>query len=558
MPESAATNPPFQAVQSEKALRVAVTAFAAALGLYAATCSRGVNWQDSGVHQQRIVSGALENPLGLALSHPLHYWIGRAVLAVPFGEPALRLNALSALFGAAGIGALAWVIAAWTQSGSAALLGAAAAGLAHAYWQMSCLTETYTLAACLMTLEWVCLVRYQAGRGPVWLVALFATNGLHVADHLLGTLTLATYAVWLLVELRRRRATPATAGLAWVAWIAAASPYWALVWAAWARDGGVWATLSSALFGREYAGDVLNTRLSWSLLATSAMTLAYNFPSLVTVVAAAGVVAALRGEPQRGRRAATGGAARPGAATVASATLGSGGGARAFATVVAAQTLVVGAFVGRYSIRDQYTFFVPVCVLVGLWFGLGSAVLMRAAAQRGWAAALLWINVALAPLAYAVFPGVARERGWLASRLRDLPYRDEYSYFFHPWKAQDRSAAEYSDAILARLRPGDVVLADLTTGYTLAYSCTARGRPDGVTVYALTYCASDPRAAALHPREVADRVRSGAGGRVVAVASRTVESLWPDLVFDKSDELLWVARAGGTARGPASGPGRPP
>lgn len=70
MPEPAATQHASQAACPTSPVRIGVAAFAAALALYLATCSRGVNWQDSGMHQYRILTGMLENPLGLALSHP--------------------------------------------------------------------------------------------------------------------------------------------------------------------------------------------------------------------------------------------------------------------------------------------------------------------------------------------------------------------------------------------------------------------------------------------------------------------------------------------------------
>src|SRR3990172_7525821 len=72
-----------QAVNTEPrghALRAGVAWFAvfvAAFTLYAATANRGAQWQDSGYHILRMVTKEPVNPLGLALSHPLHHWLGR-------------------------------------------------------------------------------------------------------------------------------------------------------------------------------------------------------------------------------------------------------------------------------------------------------------------------------------------------------------------------------------------------------------------------------------------------------------------------------------------------
>ena len=77
-------------------LEYAVVAVAA-FGLYAATANRGAQWQDSGWHIWRIVTGELHHPLGLALSHPLHYWISQAFLGPGLLEPCWAITLVSAV-----------------------------------------------------------------------------------------------------------------------------------------------------------------------------------------------------------------------------------------------------------------------------------------------------------------------------------------------------------------------------------------------------------------------------------------------------------------------------
>jgi len=141
------------------ALPAALLAGLLALLLYVATGSRGVEWQDSGTHQYRIITGQIGHPVGLALTPPLHYWLGRGILHLPIGEPAYRLNLLSAICGATGVGLLAALVVQLTRNRYAAALAALALGLSHAYWQMSAVTETYTLACALMLAEWLLLLR---------------------------------------------------------------------------------------------------------------------------------------------------------------------------------------------------------------------------------------------------------------------------------------------------------------------------------------------------------------------------------------------------------------
>ncbi|MCK4343379.1 MAG: DUF2723 domain-containing protein, partial [Phycisphaerae bacterium] len=319
-----------------------------ALVLYATTCAGGVEWQDPAVHQYRIVTGQLENPLGLALSHPLHYYLGRAALLLPLGEPLFKLNLMAGLFGALGVGVLAGLIVRLTRSRLAGGLAAATLALSHSYWQMSALTETYTLAAALMTIEWALLLRYVRTQRPIWLLAVFAVNGLHVADHLLGLLTLATYGVLLLDRIVRRRVAPAWLPLAVGVWLVTASPYLTLVISHFQHTHDLAETLQSALFGGGTAspgwtGDVLNVQISAGQIKLAAMTFGYCFPSAAGLVALVGLARRTRGRRRIIRR------------------------------VLLAQTVLIFLFVGRYSIVDLYTFFVPVCTLTAFWFGLGVA-----------------------------------------------------------------------------------------------------------------------------------------------------------------------------------------
>lgn len=475
------------------AARVGLGCGLVALIVYVATCAPGVYWQDSGVHQYRILNGLAENPLGLALSHPLHFHICRTAIAVWPGEPAYAMNLVSALGGAAGVGLLAGVVFALTRMLTPALLAGGVLLVAHTYWQMSVVTETYTLAAALMAAEWCVLLQYARNRRPDWLVLLLGVNGLHIANHLLGALTFITYAALLLIALYRGRARLLHAAAAAVAWLLAALPYLMLIAGHYARTGDLPATLYSALFGsgasgRGYAAEVLNASLSWRLLANALLYWAYNFPAATILVALYGVWH-LR-------------AAR----------------LNLFWRVIAVQTAVIFLFVMRYSIRDQITFYVPVCALTALWFGYGAGRALRVAArrERGAAAALaLWSCLVLPPLVYAAFPELARSRGWLAGQLRAIPYREPYAHFLTPWKQGDDSAAQFARAALRQAGPGGWFFGNLTVGGMTGYTAQRPGAPAGARVFSYRDSLTPPGAAALTNAEILDQLRRG-GAIVVA------------------------------------------
>jgi hypothetical protein len=491
----------------------------AALVLYAATGSRGVEWQDSGVHQYRILAGQLEHPFGLALSHPLHYWLGRLALLVPFGDPLHRLDLLSGVCGAVTVGVLTGLLVRLTRSAVAAIFAAGALALAHSFWQMSAQTDTYTLAAALLTIEWALLLRYVRTANPRWLMAVFAVNGLHVADHLLGLLPLATYGVLLIERLVRRRIAPVWLPVAIIVWLLGCEPYWTLVLEHWQRTGDLAATLQNALFGgggygKTWTGNVLNVLPSWTQAKLAIGSYGYCFPSAVVLVAVVGLL-----RRARGRR-------------------------RLFRHVLLAQTVLILVFIGRYKIPDVYKYFVPVCVVTALWFGKGVAVLLRrwsTGAGRAWLVTALVVN-ALLPLAvYYYFPLLAERHNWLRSQMRAIPYRNEYLHFFRPWRFADDTAAVFAREALAAVAPDRWLLADSTTAYTVAASYLVYGGPRDIRIYCERTCLADGCRLRLTDDELLAFLRHG--GQVIAVPSLTVEDMIrPPLVIERT-QPFWHIQA---------------
>lgn len=501
------------------AQRVGLACAICTLILYIATASPGVDWQDSGIHQFRILTAQVENPLGLALSHPLHHWLGRLVLLLPGGDPAYRLNLMSGAFGALGAGLLAYLIVRATGVVSAGFLAAAALALAHPYWQMSVLTETYTLATALMVAEWVLLLNYVRTRNPWYLVAVFGVNGLHVANHLLGLLTLATYGVLLLERIARKRLTAGWLLPCAIAWALGASPYLILITGFYWRTGDAALTLHSALFGggantEGWAESVLNTRFGIQQLRLVTLTLGYAFPSLVGM----GVLLGLwRGGRRRDRL---------------------------MRRVLLAQSIIVFTFVARYDIRDLYTFFVPVCALVAFWYGLGVQACLDARPRNRrmrWALGLLVVNAALPLAAYVFVPIWARAGGYLRQQMRDVPFRDEYQHFLRPWKCDDHSPQIFADATLNALQPGDWLLADSTTAYVVEFTRRVHGGPPGIHVFSFWDDLTAPQSETLTADALAEYL--AIGGRALAVPSDWVQRRWGEqFLLQPRHDHLWNVR----------------
>ena len=137
--------------------------FVAALALYVLTANRGVQWQDSGWQQYRIVTGQIGHPYGLALTHPLQFLLGwLAIRALPMLEPAFAITLVSALAGAVAVAGVAALVRLLTGRVGPAVLAAVALLFAHTFWRHATITESYTIVAALLTLEWLCIAQCVA------------------------------------------------------------------------------------------------------------------------------------------------------------------------------------------------------------------------------------------------------------------------------------------------------------------------------------------------------------------------------------------------------------
>jgi len=432
--------------------RIWAFAFLVALALYAATANRGPQWQDSGWQQVRILAGRVEHPLGLALTHPLQFWLGRTALRVLPLEPALAITLVSSVAAAIAVANTAGIVFLLTRRASAAMLAGSALMLSHTFWQHATHTESYALVAALLTTEWICWAAYARSPRAWLLVTVAAANGLGLANHLLAALATPVDAILLLSARRRGLLTPRTLGLAAAVWLLGSSPYTGLV-AQTALDSGDWAgTLRSAFFGN-FASEVLNLRLSGRMIALIFGYLVYNFPSFLLPLAIFGL----------SRRTAD-----PDAAL------------RPFRWLL----LIYTVFVARYSITDQYTFFVPVYLLLAVFGGYGIAVLAeRHAATWRWLRPLVIITCVWQPLVYAGAAAVLSHRSVFASLVGNKPYRNGYQALLLPWGV-GKDYAERLNADAAR-QAGDhglVLVEDAMMIFSLEYARLLGRIPEGVEI----------------------------------------------------------------------------
>ena len=443
-------NAPRIAHASALSLRGWLAVFALALAVYALTANRGVQWQDSGSHILRAVTGDLYGSRGLALVHPLHHWLARCAVVLNLWEPCLAITLISSVAAAVAVANTFGCVLTLTGCRKAALFAACSLGVAHTFWQMATLTETYTLAAALLSAECWCLAIYSMTRrrGALWSALLF--NGLGVANHLLAGLTTPVLFFVVAYSMRKRCFGWKNAVVAVVLWVLGSLPYSGLVLVSMFRSGEIVGTIRSALFGHSYADEVLNTSVSARLVLFALGFILLSFPNMLMPAAVHGLV--------RGHRSSLPAMVR-----------------RAFAAGLLTHVL----FIARYNIVDQHTFFVPAYVLCAIFGGIGFALVERQARTRVRTifVTAATITLIVTPVLYAFVPGVARHFGVLRDVQRNKPYRDDYQYIFSPWSRFEQSAERMSrEAVELAGISGLIIVEDAMAGFAVRYRALRDGR----------------------------------------------------------------------------------
>jgi hypothetical protein len=422
---------------------------------YGLTANRGAQWQDSGFHVLRAITGDVLNPLGLALSHPLHHWLARLAVWSSIGEPSATITFISALAGALAVANVYGCVLTITDRKGCALFAALSLAVAHTFWQLSTITETYTLTAALLAAECWCLAGLIRFNQPGYLFGLGVFNGLGLANHMAAALTTPILTVVVLILIWRRRITVGQAAVAAVLWIVATLPYTGLVLHEFIRTGQFTETLQSALFGRSYGQNVLNVTLSARVLMIDIGFPLLNFPNLLIPAAILGVAKARSSNvpPLLSRALLLG-------------------------------LLINAAFVMRYSVVDQHMFFLPVYTLLAIFGGIGaasvSAIVSDIALRRLKTLAVLLLIAT--PISYLFLPTLARKIGLLERVRHTKPYRDDYVYLLAPWSHTETSAEQMSnEAVQLAGNTGLIFFEDGMAEFALEYKARRNGKnPDHI------------------------------------------------------------------------------
>ena len=411
--------------------------FACFFLLYAATAQRGVSWQDSGEFQYRVLVHDYFWISGIARAHPC-YIAGAELFSSLFPASCrfYALNLFSGLGMAVALLLLARLLFQLQLKASTVIVAVLTLGLSHMAWWMSTIAEVYTWSIALLMAEVLCLLNICSLRddsalthSKAW-VALALINGVHVSLHNFAFLNLPVYTI-LFVCLHAKKGFLQAAYTLFISacfWLMGACLLMILFQIEWATTQSFVETLKSLLFGHEYRDVVVGTRsINWPLakmnLALASISL-LNPAWLLTCFA---------------------GRARAQDAYFKMALLG--------------LTVIHLLFWIRYFVPDQATFILPSLALLAVWVGIGLDSLML---QRKHLIALCSAIIISSIATPLLLDKTLKTQHGMVKRMRELPFRNETSYWLFPWKHHEQSAARFVKQVCAVLKTGDVLIADNT------------------------------------------------------------------------------------------------
>ena len=133
-----------------------------------------------------------------------------------------------------------------------------------------------------------------------------------------------------------------------------------------------------------------------------------------------------------------------------------------------ALTLLFFVFAFRYKVPDRYAFFIPFYCLTAIFIGLGAYVFLEKFKSKEWPFLLVIFSLFTIPV-YMYAPVLAERENISLGVKRQIPYRNEYTYFLVPWQMNNDGPMHFATEALNIAEPDSMILADGTPVYALWY-----------------------------------------------------------------------------------------
>lgn len=431
-----------------------------ALAVYGRTMCRSIYTGDDGDFLTAMATFGVPHPTG----YPLFTLIGRlflSALSPLVAEPAVRINLMTALFGAAAVGLFYRCAALLTIQRHWAAAAALVFAFSPTLWQQSLSCEVYTLTCLFLTL---CLYlvtlwhRDPADTRPLRLLAfcygLSLTNNMAMALFLPGFLAVVLLrrpALWreggLLASLAALFFTPIAALYAYLPLMARGSSA-PILWGDPRDLRSFWEHVS----GAQYRAWMFTMPLAeWPQRLARYAGLAWReFGALFLWIAPAGL-AALWGKRQA-----------PGEPSPRRMAFG-------LTVYIHAATVV---YATNYNITDIYVYFIPAYVTIALWIAVGAETVFAGLFER------LWNRLR------AAAPTRQRQTRLIATVAVSIPILQMSAHFQATDKSGNFLEADYVHNVLQSAPRDAIVLCGNNVIFSFWYYKWVRGeRPDLVPLH---------------------------------------------------------------------------
>lgn len=405
--------------------------------------------------QYRVMQRDIEGGLGLALAHPLFYLVAILFQLVPMGDFAFKVNMVSAIAAAFAVANLFLLCRLWLNNTFAAFIGALSFALSHTFWRHASLPETYTMYTALLLAELVWITLYLKDRKAPYLYLAALCNGLAIAVHMLAIIPLACYLVCIVIWVVKKHFAIKQVALTFCCWCLGASVYLYLIIKQWVATDDLLATLKSAAFGTNWQQDVLNATMSVKIVKENILFFMLNFPTPNILLVLMGIIALIKTKQNKTLR-----------------------------TLFLVTGLLFLAFAGRYTVPDRYAFFIPFYAFCAILIAHGIFYLRQHWTSARALATAVFLMALLPAGVYATVPKFAESREWIFKNHRQIPYRNNYTYFLQPWKTGYLGADRFASEVLEQVAPNAVLYADGTTLYPLLIMQQLKAIRSDVTVVA--------------------------------------------------------------------------
>jgi len=420
-----------------------------ALALYLISCAPGMLWQDSGLIQYRILQNDIEGLMGLATSHPLFYILAIGVKYLPVGQFPHKVNLVSAIAAAVAVANMFMFVRLWLGRNLPALVASVTLAVSHTFWLHASMIETYTLWAALFLAELIMLLQYTRTDRVRYLYWLGLLSGLSISVHMLASIPLFCYAVFMAFRMVGKKINLRDLGIVVLLCIIGALPYEYLIVKNSIQTGDITGTLASAAFGLRWQSEVLNTSLSPGIVKENLLYILLNFPTPNIMLIPVGCLAMFKATRSKGLR-----------------------------NILLSLIVLFLVFAFRYSVPDRYSFFIPFYCLASIFIGLGAYFLQEPIKNHVSIIAVLFCG--LIPIGvYAAAPMLAGKMKIDIGTRSDIPYRNDAEYFLQPWKTGYNGADRFAAEALELVEKNAVIYADITIVAPLLLARQVRNkRPD--------------------------------------------------------------------------------